>query len=67
VKAAELYRRLADAWPNDERAPDALLARAENLDTSGDHKGARSVLAVLVEKYPASDAAKQAKAKLKKK
>jgi tol-pal system protein YbgF len=67
VKAAELYRRLADTWPNDEHAPDALLARAENLDTSGDHKGARSVLVVLVDKYPASDAAKQAKAKLKKK
>lgn len=67
TKAAEMYRQVADNWPEDEHAPDAMLARAEIIDQAGQHKEARMVLAKLVAKYPSSDAARQAKARLKKK
>ena len=67
AKAAELYRRLIESWPNDEHAPDAMLGRADSLEDLGKHKEARAVLASLAAKYPASDAGKQAKARLKKK
>ena len=43
------------------------LSRAEIMEAAGQHKEARTVLAGLVAKYPASDAATQARAKLKKK
>ncbi len=62
-----MYRRLVENWPDDERAPEAMLARAQSLEDLGQQKEARIVLASLAAKYPASDAAKQAKAKLKKK
>lgn len=67
AKAAEMYRLVADNWPDDEHAPDAMLARAEIIDQAGQHKEARMVLAKLVAKYPSSDAARQAKIRLKKK
>lgn len=67
AKAAELYRRLVEKWPNDEHAPDALLGRADSLAELGQTKESRAVLASLAAKYPASDAGKQAKARLKKK
>jgi len=67
AKAAELYRRLVEKWPDDEHVPDALLGRADSLDDLGQHKEARAVLASLAAKYPASDAGKQAKSRLKKK
>ena len=67
AKAAELYRRLVEKWPDDEHVPDAMLGRADNLDDLGQHKEARAVLASLAAKYPSSDAGKQAKARLKKK
>ena len=62
-----MYRTVAEKWPDDEHAPEALLARAEILEDAGQHKDARFVLSSLVAKYPSSDAAKEAKAKLKKK
>lgn len=67
AKAVEMYRQLVANWPNDEHAPDALLEQANNLDAAGDRKEGRKTLEQLVEKYPASEAAKQAKARLKKK
>jgi tol-pal system protein YbgF len=67
AKAAEMYRRLVEKWPNDEHVPDALLGRADSLDELGQHKEARAVLASLAAKYPSSDAGKQAKSRLKKK
>lgn len=67
AKAAELYRRLAEKWPNDEHIPDALLGRADSLDELGRTKEAQALLASLAAKYPSSDAGKQAKARLKKK
>lgn len=67
AKAEALYRRLVENWPADEHAPDAMLAQAESLEAMGQRKEANTVLADLVAKYPATDAAKQAKAGLKKK
>lgn len=67
MKAAELYGRLAAAWPEDSKAPDALLAQAENLEAAGQKAAAQKVLSALVGKYPSSEAGKAAKQKLKKK
>lgn len=65
--AAELYGKFAGAWPADERAPGALEARVASLEALKDVKGARAALELLAEKYPASDAGKRAKLRLKKK
>ena len=67
AKAAEMYRQVSDKWPDDEHAPDALLSRADIMEVAGQRKEARALLTSLVAKYPNSDAAIQAKAKLKKK
>jgi len=67
AKAAELYGRLVEKWPDDEHAPDAMLGRADSLGDLGRNKEARAVLTSLAAKYPSSDAGKQAKARLKKK
>ena len=67
AKAAELYRRLTEKWPDDEHVPDAMLNQADSLDELAQHKQSRAVLATLAAKYPSSDAGKQAKSRLKKK
>lgn len=67
AKAAELFGRFATTWPDDARAPDALLNQASAQFDSGDAKGGRKTLETLVEKYPSSDAAKAAKPRIKKK
>lgn len=66
AKALELYRRLVENWPDDEHVPDAMLGRADSLVDLNRPKEAHAVLASLAAKYPASDAGKQAKARLKK-
>ncbi len=65
--AAELYGKFAASWPNDERAPAALESRVASLEALKDLKGVRATLELLAEKYPASDAGKRAKLRLKKK
>ncbi len=65
VKAAEMYGKVASGWPNDPKAPDALLEQSSSLEAAGDNKNARTVLQTLVEKYPASEAARKARSKLK--
>lgn len=67
AKAAEMYGKVAANWPADARAPDALAEQAAALDQMGDRAGARKVRELLVVKYPASDAARQARQALKKK
>jgi tol-pal system protein YbgF len=67
AKAAELYRRLVENWPEDEHAPDAMLGRADSLEDLNMNKEARVVLTSLAARFPASDAGKQAKVRLKKK
>ena len=65
--AADLFGKFADGWPKDDRAPDALASRVASLDALKDWKGARATLELLVERYPATDAGKKAKLRLKKK
>jgi tol-pal system protein YbgF len=65
AKAAEAFGVFAATWPADSRAPDALLASANALADAGDAKGSRKALEALVEKYPASQPAQGAKARLK--
>jgi len=66
-KAAELFARVSAAWPNDARAPDALLGQANSQQEGGDLKGARKTLEQLVDRYPTSTAAQTARQQLKKK
>jgi tol-pal system protein YbgF len=66
-RAAEIFGQVAATWPDDAKAPDALLNQANALYASGDAKNGRRVLELLVEKYPSSNAAQGAKLRLKKK
>lgn len=66
-KAAELFAKVSSAWPNDGKAPDALLGQANSQQEAGDVKGARKTREQLGDKYPASSAAQTAKQQLKKK
>lgn len=65
IKAAETYGKVATTWPNDPKAPDALLARANAQIESKDEKAAIQTLQALVEKYPTSPAVETARARLK--
>ncbi|MFA7282855.1 MAG: tol-pal system protein YbgF [Sterolibacterium sp.] len=67
AKAAELFGKVPATWPNDARAPDALLGQANSQQEAGDAKASRKTLEQLVEKYPASSAAQSAKPRFKKK
>lgn len=66
-KAAEMFAKVAATWPNDAKAPDALLAQGNALTEAGDGKGARKVLEALIAQYPGTTAAQTAKQRLKKK
>jgi tol-pal system protein YbgF len=66
-KAAEMFAKVAATWPNDAKAPDSLLAQGNALSETGDSKGAKKVLEILVAQYPATTAAQTAKQRLKKK
>ena len=65
--AADLFARFVAGWPGDDRAPGALESRVASLEALRDLKGARATLEQLAEKYPASEAGKRAKLRLKKK
>lgn len=52
-------------WPDSARAPDALLAIANCQRDDGNNTAARRTLNNIVEKYPTSQAATQAKQRLK--
>ena len=60
AKAAEAFAKVAATWPNDAKAPDALLAQGNAIAIVGDGKGRKAVLETLVAKYPQSTAAKMA-------
>lgn len=64
-KAAELFAKVAESWPADAKAPDALMGQANALEAAGDLKGARAVLESLVQKHPNSSAAQAARQRLK--
>ena len=65
--AADLFGKFAAGWPADERAPAALEGRFSSLEALKDAKAARATLELLADKYPASDAGKRAKLRLKRK
>jgi len=64
-KAAEVYGRVPATWPNDPKAPDALLARANAQVEAKDVKGAIHTLELLNQKYPSSPAAETGRSRLK--
>ncbi|QDX82413.1 tol-pal system protein YbgF [Denitratisoma sp. DHT3] len=67
AKAADMYGRLAAQWPDDAKAPDALLEQANSLEAAGQRAAARKVLTALAAQYPSSEAGRKAKQQLKKK
>lgn len=64
AKASDLYRKVAEQWPDDPRAPDALLGLASSQQAMGDAKGAKATLESIGTKYPQSSAAQMAKQRL---
>ncbi|HEX8987550.1 MAG TPA: tol-pal system protein YbgF [Rhodocyclaceae bacterium] len=63
--AAELFGQLAATWPNDAKAPDALLAAGNAQLEGGNAAAARKTFEALIQKYPGTNAAASAKARLK--
>jgi tol-pal system protein YbgF len=66
ASATHYFKQVANNWPDDPKAPDALLGLANCQQTMGDDKAVRKTLETIVQKYPASAAAKTAKQKLSK-
>ena len=64
-RAAEMFGHVAEAWPADAKAPDALMGQANALEAVGDLKGARTVLDSLVQRHPNTSAAQAARQRLK--
>ncbi|MCB1896263.1 MAG: tol-pal system protein YbgF [Zoogloeaceae bacterium] len=64
ARASDHYRKVAELWPDDPRAPDALLGLAQSQQAMGDNKGAKETLARILETYPDSSAAQMAKQRL---
>lgn len=67
ARAAEIFGQMAATWPDDAKAPDALLKQADAFQAAGDAKNARRALEHLVDKYPSSSVAQGARLRLKKK
>jgi len=65
--ASKLFTKVAESWPDDARAPDALLGLSNCQAELGDKKGSRATLQTIVSKYPSSPAAQTAKQRLAKK
>jgi len=62
--AADAYAHVASRWPNDAKAADALLGQANSQRDLGNGAAMRKTLELLVAKYPASNAAQQARTRL---
>jgi tol-pal system protein YbgF len=62
--AIAAQQKLVSAWPDNAKAPDALLNIASAQAELGDAKAARETLGTLVKKYPGSPAAEQARQRL---
>ena len=67
AKAADQYARVVASWPNDLKAPDAMLGQANSQAELGDSKASTRTLEALIQQYPNSTAAQTAKQRLKKK
>lgn len=64
ASATHYFKQVANNWPDDPKAPDALLGLSTCQQSMGDDKSARKTLESIVQKYPASAAAKTAKQRL---
>ena len=64
--AIATQQKLLQTWPDNAKAPDALLNIASSQLESGDVKAARESLQSLVKRYPTSPAAEQARQRLAK-
>ena len=65
AQAATVFGRVAADWPNDPKAPDAMLQQANSLVGAKDVPAAVKVLEALVEKYPTNAAVETARARIK--
>lgn len=65
-RAIDAYRVVTNRWPQNPKAPDALIGVASCQQELGDAKSARTTLEAVVIKYPDSAAAATAKQRLKK-
>jgi tol-pal system protein YbgF len=63
--AANAFGHVATTWPDDPKAPDALLAQANALVGAKDVDAALKVLQSLVEKYPTNPAVETARSRIK--
>ena len=63
-QAIAAQQRVLSAWPDDAKAPDAMLNMASSQEALGDRRGAQKTLEGLVARYPASPAAASAKQRL---
>jgi tol-pal system protein YbgF len=66
-KAVELFGKVVATWPNDAKAPDALLGQHNAYKELRDAKSAKAAMDELLSKYPDSTAAQMAKQRPKKK
>lgn len=65
LQAASAFGKVAADWPEDPRAPEALLQQADALVRAKDVPAAMKVLTALTERYPASPEAGTARSRLK--
>ena len=65
-RAIDAYRVVVGKWPQNPKAPDALIGVASCQQELGDAKGAKTTLDAVLIKYPDSPAASTAKQRLKK-
>jgi tol-pal system protein YbgF len=63
-QAITAQQRVIAQWPDDAKAPDALLNIASSQEASGDRRGERKTLEALVSRYPSSPAAASARQRL---
>jgi TolA-binding protein len=63
-QAISAQRKLLAAWPESDKAPDAMLSIASSQETMGERKNAQKTLEDLITKYPKSNAAASAKQRL---
>src|SRR5207247_8133657 len=62
--AIAAQQKVVKLWPENSKAPDALLNIASSQGELGQSPAARETLRALVKKYPSSPAAEQAKQRL---
>ena len=62
--AITAQQKIVAAWPDNAKAPDALLNIASSQAEMNDSRAARETLQLLLKKYPTSPAAEQARQRL---